>query len=233
MSRTPVRTWQAVQGEIRRRISQRTWKPGEYIPNEADLAQEFACARATMNRALRGLAEEGLLERRRKAGTRVALNPVRAARFEIPVIRDEIEGKGLSFRYAVLERSVSRPPPDVRARLQSAQEDRHLHLHTLYTADGVPYVFEDRWINLRAVPQARDETFATLSPNEWLVREVPFDGGGFTLSATVAAAPEAEVLACPPGEGLVVLDRTTRNAGLVITSVRLMFHAGYRMHTEL
>ena len=61
-----------------------------------------------MNRALRELAEEGLLDRRRKAGTRVALNPVRRARFDIQVIREEIEAKGAVFRHAVLVREIAR-----------------------------------------------------------------------------------------------------------------------------
>jgi formimidoylglutamate deiminase len=86
-----IRSWQAVQDEVRRRIAERVWRPGAFIPHEADLAREFGCARATVNRALRELAEEGLLDRRRKAGTRVAVNPIRRARFDIPVIRDEIE----------------------------------------------------------------------------------------------------------------------------------------------
>jgi GntR family transcriptional regulator, histidine utilization repressor len=48
----------------------------------------LGCARATVNRALRDLAEAGLLERRRKGGTRVPLTPVRKATFEIAIIRD-------------------------------------------------------------------------------------------------------------------------------------------------
>jgi DNA-binding GntR family transcriptional regulator len=82
-------TWQAIQAEALRRIRDREWKPGEAIPHEAELAGEFGCARATVNRALRELAEAGLLERRRKAGTRVSLNPVRKATFEIPIIRQD------------------------------------------------------------------------------------------------------------------------------------------------
>jgi formimidoylglutamate deiminase len=70
-----IRSWQAVQDEVRRRIAARLWRPGDFIPHETDLAREFGCARATVNRALRELAEEGLLDRRRKAGTRVAVNP--------------------------------------------------------------------------------------------------------------------------------------------------------------
>ncbi len=228
-----TKTWQAIQAEVRKRINARLWKPGALIPHEADLALEFGCARATVNRALRGLAEEGLLTRQRRAGTRVALNPVRHARFEIPVIRSEIEGRGQSFGFAILKRETLVPPPDVRARLKTGAKVALLHLETLYTADGAPHVFEDRWINLAAVPSIDEETFVTISPNEWLVREVPFDGGDFTFSALAATSKQAALLACELGQGLLVLDRSTHNAQAVVTSVRLIFHAGYRMHTQI
>jgi GntR family histidine utilization transcriptional repressor len=226
-------SWQAVQQAIRRRITQREWAPGELIPHEADLAQEFGCARSTMNRALRGLADDGLLERKRKAGTRVALNPVRQVRVEIPVIREEIESKGNAFHYLLLRKELHVPPPDICARLQSDPNQPHLHIETLYTANQRPYVYEDRWINLNAVPQASDEAFDTLSPNEWLVRQVPFESGDFTFSAISATARIAEVLSCEPGQGLFVLDRTTRSKDHVLTTVRLTFHAGYQLRTEI
>ena len=89
-----INTWQDVQREVLGRIQNRVWKPGDIIPNEVDLAKEFGCARATVNRALQAVADSGLLDRRRKAGTRVAVNPVRKATLEIPIIRQEIEQRG-------------------------------------------------------------------------------------------------------------------------------------------
>ena len=228
-----IRNWQAVQDEVRRRIAARVWRPGDFIPHETDLAREFGCARATVNRALRELAEEGLLDRRRRAGTRVAVNPVRRARFDIPVIRDEIESRGSTCRHMILSRQALEPTPDIRARMGTGPGEDLLHIRTLYLADGAPYVLEDRWINPEVVPSVLSETFSEVSPNEWLVREVPFEGGDFTLSATNASPAEAAALSCAAGEGLLVLDRTTWTAGRVITSVRLVFHAGYRMHTRL
>lgn len=226
------KTWQAVQETVRQRISRRVWIPGALIPHEAELAREFGCARATVNRALRGLAEAGLIERRRKAGTRVALNPVRRAEFSIPLIREEIEGRGQSHDYRILCHEMRLPPPDVQARLQIGAARPILYLQTLYTADAMPYVFETRWINSIAVPKVLDTDFGTVSPNEWLVREVAFDGGDFTVSAIAATQREASVLACGVGEGLLVLDRRTRHEDRIITSVKLVFHPGYRMHTQ-
>jgi GntR family histidine utilization transcriptional repressor len=228
-----IRNWQAVKDEVGRRIAARVWRPGDMIPHEAELAREFGCARATVNRALRELAEEGLLDRRRKAGTRVAINPVRKPRVDIPVIREEIEAKGATCRHAVLSRETAVPPPDVAARMQAARGADMLHLRTLYTADGAPYVLEDRWINPVAVPAVRDETFTGISPNEWLVREVPFEGGDFTFSAITATAAEAAALSCPEGVGLFMLLRTTWSGGAVITSVRLIFHPGYALNSRV
>ena len=182
MTGPAIRSWQAVQDEVRRRIARRVWKPGDYIPHEAELAREFGCARATVNRALRELAEEGLLDRRRKAGTRVALNPVRRARIDIQVIREEIEAKGAAFpsRGFSSGSCARRRPISVTGWARGAGQAM-LHLRTLYTADGAPYVHEDRWVNPEAVPAVLDETFSDISPNEWLVREVPFEGGRFHI----------------------------------------------------
>ena len=233
MTVSGLRNWQTVQEEVLRRIQQRQWKPGELIPNEEDLAREFGCARATVNRALREIAESGLLERRRKAGTRVALSPVRKAILDIPVIRREIEGKGRAYRYLLLSREEAVPPPDIRARMQSEPGRKLLHVISLHMADGRPYVFEDRWINPDTIPEIDNADFAVQSPNEWLVLNIPFEGGDITFSAISAGPRETAILACKAHEGLFVIDRSTWTNKGVITSVRLTFAPGYQMHTGI
>ena len=86
--RLPV--YQTIKTEMREWIQTGIWKQGGLIPVEAALAKEFGCARATLNRALRELAQEGILELRRKAGTRVVRPVGRSANFEIPRILLEI-----------------------------------------------------------------------------------------------------------------------------------------------
>ena len=233
MTTGELKNWQSVQDEVLRRIHARQWKPGDFIPNEEELSREFGCARATVNRALRGLAESGLLERKRKAGTRVALSPVRKAILDIPVIRREIEGKGRAYRYLLLSREEAVPPPDIRARMQSEPGRKLLHVISLHMADGRPYVFEDRWINPDTIPEIHEADFERQSPNEWLVMNTPFEGGDITFSAISASAREMTILACKAHEGLFVIDRSTWTGKGVITSVRLTFAPGYQMHTGI
>ena len=47
------------------RIRENIWPPGANLPGEIELAKEFGCARATVNRAMRELVDEGILERHR------------------------------------------------------------------------------------------------------------------------------------------------------------------------
>lgn len=226
---TDTNTWQGVQEEVRRRIRAREWKPGDLIPNEADLASEFGCARTTVNRALRELADAGLIERRRKSGTRVTLHPVGKAVIEIPIIRQEIEAGGQRYGYALLTRSTVPPPPRVAYALGLAEDARMLHLSAIHLADGAPYVLEDRWINLAAVPQAETHDFTRTSANEWLLETVPVARGELAIAAQPCGAEEARALDLPEATPLLTLERSTWGPEAPVTFVRLWHMPGHRI----
>ncbi len=221
-----------VKESIRSRILASDWEPGELIPNEVDLAVEFQCARATVNRAVRELAEEGLVERKRKAGTRVRLSPVRRAQFEIPIVRKEIESRGQIYRYALVLSDAIDAPDWLRARMSLGKNARVLHLNCVHYADNNPYQFEDRWINLAALPQAEQSEFSKEGPNEWLVEVVPFSDAEISFSATGADDLLARNLGCAIGDPLFMTERSTWWQGDAITYVRLVFQRGHRMTTR-
>ena len=226
-------SWQAIQAEVLHRIRSREWPPGELIPNEADLAGEFGCARATVNRALRELAEAGYLDRRRKVGTRVALNPVRKATLEIPVIHHEVEARGGAYGYALISREMAPAPLHVRSRLGLPAEAGLLHARALHLSDATPYAYEDRWINPAAVPALMEVDLTRTSANAWLVQNMPYTKGSLALSAVEADAATAAILACRPGAALFIIERTTWMHDAPITWVR-QFHApGHRLTTEI
>jgi len=62
------------------RISHGVWPVGECIPTEFELASEFQCGRHTVSQAIGRLAHEGLVERRRRAGTRVIHSTMKSDR---------------------------------------------------------------------------------------------------------------------------------------------------------
>jgi GntR family histidine utilization transcriptional repressor len=229
----PINNWQAVQQEVLRRIHNKEWQAGELIPSEATLAQEFRCARTTVNRALRAVAEDGLLDRRRRAGTRVALHPVRKATLPIPMIRQEIENRGQRYSYSLLEQHYCAPPTEVKARMRLASASEILYIAALHLADGKPYVFERRWINSSVVAGVAEADFSQQSANEWLLLHTPLSRGDIAFSASLASAQEADVLGVPPSSALFIIERDTWDEANSITSVRLCYAPGYRLYTEI
>ena len=226
-------TWQSIHDEALRRIQSREWPPGELIPNESDLAAELGCARATVNRALRTLAEDGWLERKRKAGTRVARAPQRQARLAIPVIRKEIEDRGHVASHRLLSRVTATMPPHPQAALGLADEVEAQHVRTLYQADGRPFALEDRWVHLAAAPGFAQAPLQTISPNEWLVQHVAFSHGTLDYSAGSASPDEAAHLNCPEAAPVMVLERRTFGPDQPVTYMRLTYAPGHRLHLSI
>lgn len=226
-------TWQSIHAEILRRISERHWQPGEQLPKDVELAAEFGCSRSTINRAMRALADAGLLERRRKAGTRVALNPVRKATLDIPVVRLDIEGRGGVYLHRLLGHEITPAPLLVTSKLGLAAGTKMLHLPALHFSDGTPYMAEDRWVNHTAFPAILEVDFESISANEWLVQNAPLTTGDITFCATNASCEEAEVLQAKPGDALFTIERSTWAGGVAVTNVRLVYAHGFKMHTQL
>ncbi|MEM7544005.1 MAG: UTRA domain-containing protein [Pseudomonadota bacterium] len=221
--------YRKVKEIVMARIRSRHWPPDTILPGEADLAAELSCTRTTVNRAMQELAEDGIVERKRKAGTRVLPTPVRQARFTIPQVRTDIEGAGADYGYRLLSRDVAAAPGWLAARTGLAARSRMLHLTCLHLADGAPFQLEDRWVDVAAVPAILDADFDTSGPGEWLVREVPYTDIDVAFFAASLSAAQAARLGAAPGDASFVAERMTWLEGDLVTFVTLNFRPGHRM----
>ena len=224
--------FQDIQDEVLRRIHVRVWPQGALLPTELELAEEFGCARATVNRALRELAEQGIIDRKRKSGTRVATAPVKQAKLEIAVMRQLVEERNATYRYALVHQQRSTAPAWLISQLGLLPGADVLHLQCMHYADNQPFQFEERWINIAAVPHVTQADFRETGPNEWLLSEVPFSNAEITISAVAADARLAEFLTSTLGAPLFQMERTTWFQEQPVTFVRMTFHPGYRMSSR-
>jgi GntR family histidine utilization transcriptional repressor len=227
-----MKGWEAIRGDLRARIAARHWGPGAVLPTETALAAEYGVARGTVARALADLAAAGLVERRRRAGTRVVPAPVRRAVLAIPVIRREVEARGQQHAHRLLARAEAAAPLAVAAAMGLPAGTPALHLETLHLADGRPFALETRWLNPAALPAPLPD-FARVTANEWLVAQIPLATGEIAFAAEPAGPREAEALDVPAGTALFVTERVTRTETAPVTWVRLAHAPGYRLRTAL
>lgn len=224
--------YRRIKNTLMTRIRAGEWRPGQTIPGEETLALEFGCARATVHRALRELAEAGVLDRRRRKGTTVALPPARLATFEVPRVEEEVRALGAAYDYRLLERRLLAVDAAAREQMQLPRGTRAIRLLCLHRANGAPWQLERRWINLQAVPAARDADFHELPPGSWLLEHVPWTDVEHVLSAENAEGSTAALLELEAGDALFVVERRTWLERQVITWARFA-HPGrhFRLHT--
>lgn len=226
-------SYRDIKRVVLERIRSNVWGPDSLLPSETELAEEFSSTRTTVNRALRELAEEGYLERRRKAGTRVLNSPIRKAEFVIPQVRDEIEELGRRYRYSLVTREVTQVPAWLTAKLALPPNQQALYLECMHYADNTGFQFETRWIMTDSVPNALEADFAEEVPGEWLVHTIPFTDLEISFSASKADQTTAEFLDATPGDPIFTAQRTTWLRDKPVTHARLFFAPGYKMTTRL
>lgn len=226
-------THQGIREAIRERIIAGEWDLGERIPGEVDLAQEYGCSRTTVNRALQTLADEGVVERKRKGGTRVRPLPLPQAQIRIPIIRQQVEAKGASYTNRIISRQVKAAPAHIRDLMRISDGCRCVHLRTLHMGDGQPFALEERWVNLDTVPDFENADLDHVSANEWLIKTVPFSRGEVSVSANSANDGMAQILRVKPGAALFAMERTTWLGDHSVTTMKLHYHAGYSLDFEI
>lgn len=214
---------QRIRGRIEDLIRSGAWAPGRKVPSEAELMAQFDCSRMTVNKAMSALAEDGLIVRRRRAGSFVARPRVHSTVLDIPDIQGEIVARGETYRFDLLDRRRRKAKAGDAEELALAAGSELLVLRVLHVAGDRPFALEDRLISLAAVPEAADLDFAEESPGAWLLHHVPWTEAENRISAVGADAAVADLLALDAGTALLAVERRTWRAGEPVTWVRQLF----------
>jgi GntR family transcriptional regulator, histidine utilization repressor len=177
----------------------------------------------TISKALGALAERGLIVRRRRAGTTVSAPRPQESILEIHDIESEVLGGGHDYRYESLSRANRRATANDAAVLGVKIGTLVLELIGLHRADGHPHALEERLINLRAVPDAREERFHDTSPGRWLLARVPWTDAEHQISALNASHRIARQLEIPADTACLCIERRTWLEEQRITYVRMLY----------
>lgn len=136
---------------IERLIEEGRWKRGEMLPSEVELAEDFHVAQGTVRRALRILAEKGLLVRRQGRGTFVADYRATAAsvqnRYVLLVPDGDIPSLPIRTELVLFE-DIPAPAEAARA-LQIPAGSPVVHVkrvHFIARAGGKPVSFDEHFL---------------------------------------------------------------------------------------
>ncbi len=157
-----------IQNELLERIVSGQLTPGDALPSERELARLYKVSPMTARSALSGLERQGTVERRRGAGTFVALTKINYNK--LVSTTELMAGRGLTARSRILGSKIVKDP-EVCARLGLPDTSPLLRLERLRLAGKNPLALEvsflpaDRFGALATTPLENGSLFATLESN--------------------------------------------------------------------
>jgi GntR family histidine utilization transcriptional repressor len=225
--------YQRIKDYILDGISKRMFKPGCKIPPELELAKLFGVSRMTVNKAIRDLAEAGILLRFAGDGTYVAERKADAPLLDVNNIAEEIQARGHTHSASLHMLRAEPAGEEIALRLGVHVGATVFHSLLVHREDAVPVQLEDRYINPAWVPDYLEQDFALITPNYYLMRHCALTDIEHSVEAIMPGQGEQAMLDITKAEPcLLVLRRTWSHKNLI--SFARLLHPGsrYKLHSQ-
>jgi len=208
-------------------IEQGAFAPGDRIPAENTLAQEFGVSRMTANKAIRDLVYQGMLMRRSGSGTYVVEKKAESSLFEIKNIADEIRARGGVHSSEVICLEEVPALGDVAIFLGVQTGSRVFYSEIVHRENGVKIQLERRHVNPKLAPDYLEQDFERQTPNAILVARYPVTDVEHSVEAVQPSRQEAALLDMLEREACLKVIRRSWSGELLISYTQLL-HPGSR-----
>ncbi len=233
-NRTEAAKYLRVRDQLAARLE--TMAPGQSLPPERELSQEFGVARMTFRRAVDALVADGRLLRRHGSGTFVAPSKV-AQRLTATSFSADMRARGFRPGSQTLAAGVIPAGIPIGSCLGLTPDAPTLHVTRLRLADNIPMALEDLYVPYDLVPGLTGEDLADRSFYEVLSERYSLlmTGGTQVVEPTLTTPAEAEALGVRPGAPAFLFERTTRvSTGRVVEFVRSVYRGDrYRIVVDI
>jgi len=195
--------YQKIQRTIRQRIEAKQLRPGDAVSSERELAKIHDVSLMTARHALAGLEREGIVERRRGAGTFVA--PPRIQFNKLMSYTEQMASRGLPPSSKVITAKIVEDEPEISARLGLGATSHMVKIERVRLTAEEPFALETCYLpatdfaELVHAPLARGSLFSKLE-NDYGVELAYSDE---EVDATVAEGRVAQLLNLRAGAPLL------------------------------
>lgn len=194
---------------LREDILNLTYEPGQLLPGEQKLAENFDVSRVTIRRALKSLQQDGLIDKQASVGTVVCDHSLQdQVAMDFSTLMPQLAEMGrrtsaqlLSFTYG--------PAPDHIATAMGLTANTSVQIATrVRSANGQPFSHLTTYVPEAIASNYSEEDLATTPLFELLERSgVEIDNAHQSVSATLASPAVAEALDIAVGAAVLSLQR--------------------------
>jgi GntR family transcriptional regulator, histidine utilization repressor len=220
-----------VKNHLREGIASGHWVAGDLLPSEGALVGQFEVSRMTVNRALRELVQEGLIDRVQGVGSFVAQLHRISSTLNVRDVHEEILARGHQHEARVHALLKGKATPQQAAELGLKRGAPVFLSLIVHLEDGLAIQCEERAVNPACAPDYLAQDFTTLTPTHYLLSVAPLSEARYMIEAALAGEVEARLLGIARREPCLVVRRITYSRGVAVTSVKLT-HPGGRYQLQ-
>jgi GntR family transcriptional regulator len=195
--------YREIEQALRKRLTRMA--PGDALPSDAELCEEFGVSRMTARNAVHRLAQEGLVLRVPGRGTFVGESPTHRRANSLLSFSNEMRRRGRVPSSNLLTRALRAPTREEADRLQLRDGEKVLLLKRIRLADGEPVAVESCRLHGRTATAVLRADLEKESLHSVLVRSGFFPTRGrATLWAEPAGADDSRWLQMRRGDPMLV-----------------------------
>ena len=195
--------YREIEAVLRERIAR--LRPGQRLPSDADLCEEFGVSRMTARHAMAQLADEGLVRRDPGRGTFVAEPPTHRRANFLMTFSHEMRRQGRVPSSRIVARRIRRPSDRERLDLRTSRDGEVVELRRVRLADHEPVCLETAVLTGRCIEAVMAADLEAGSLHEALIGDgvVPARGQA-SIGAEAASSDDAVLLGVKPGSPMLV-----------------------------
>lgn len=208
---SPVPRYHQLKAILQERVRRGEWKPGDLIPSERELSEQYGISRMTARQAITDLVNEGIFYREQGRGTFVARNKITQQLMHLSGFTEDISARGQHPNTRVLAARMIPADQSAADRLRIAVGTPVAALERLRLADGEPLAIERSQLQFRGCEKLLDEDLEHDSLYRLLEARfgIPLLEADQELEAGLAGNDDARLLNIALGTAVLYTRRTT------------------------
>ena len=234
-SRLPL--YQQLHEVLRGNIMRGEWKPGDLIPAESELIEQYGVSRITVRQVFDMLVQEGLIYRQRGRGSFVAHPTVEQMLQRLVSYTDDMRQRGFAPSTRTLSAGLLPAPEDIAGQLLVQPGEELARIERLRLADGEPMSVEESYLIHRHVPGILEKDFVASPLREVIDRNynIRWERARQVIRAINASRVLAETLSVRPNAALLFIERVSYTQQGVPVEFLRVYRRGdrYALHSEL
>jgi GntR family transcriptional regulator len=167
----PVPLYFQLKNIIEEKIYSGELKPGDKIPSENSLCEQYKISRTTARQAISELVNTGKVMRTQGRGTFVAQSLINKQPYRLSGFTADMKNQGLHPGSKVLEMKVIMPTPEISNMLRISPSEAVIFIKRLRNVDGTVMGVESTYLPFTRFPKLMDEVIENASLYEILINK--------------------------------------------------------------